>query len=328
MVIFTIGDMMNFNNIRSDLASESLEKLEKDKHYRKEEYANQGIKVEKISILKAHQSINQGVGTYIEISFKNYLDQENIIKEVVNNLKPLIDKIDYPKILVVGLGNRFLTNDAIGPRVLRDLRVTHYLDDEDKLLNHYYDILALAPGVKVQTGMESSEIVKAIVKQEKIDLVIAIDALCAKNYHKLGHVIQINDVGINPGSGIGNYRKAINYEMLDTKVIAIGIPTVIYASSLVSDVLNYTLDYFGDSINPANKLKVGKRDHYQGNLNESQKEMMLGQIGKLSHDQLNLLFNEVLNPIDCNYVLSDKQIDEQCEVMSKIISKSINSLRY
>ena len=323
-----VGDKMDFNNIRSDLAGESLDQLESGKHYNKEEYANDGIKVEKITILKEHQSINQGIGTYIEISFKNYLNQQNIVNEVVNNLKPLIDKIDYPKILMVGLGNRFLTNDAIGPRVLRDLKITHYLDDEDKLLNHYYDILAIAPGVKVQTGMESSEIVKALVEREKIDLVIVVDALCAKNYHKLAHVIQINDVGISPGSGIGNHRKAITKETIGANVIAIGVPTVIYASSLVRDVLNYTMEYFGDSLNSVNKLKVGKRDSYKGSLNESQKEMMLGQIGKLNSNELDLLFNEVLNPIDCNFVLSDKQIDEQCEVMSKIISKSINALRY
>lgn len=323
-----VGDKMNFDNIRSDLAGESLDQLESGKHYNKEEYVNNGIKVEKITILKDHQSINQGIGTYIEISFKNYLNQQNIINEVTNNLKPLIDKIDYPKILMVGLGNRFLTNDAIGPRVLRDLKITHYLDDEDKLLNHYYDVLAIAPGVKVQTGMESSDIVKALVEQEKIDLVIVVDALCAKNYHKLAHVIQINDVGINPGSGIGNHRKAITKESIGANVIAIGIPTVIYASSLVRDVLNYTIEYFGDSLNPVNKLKVGKRDGYNGSLSESQKEMMLGQIGKLNSEELDLLFNEVLNPIDCNFVLGDKQIDEQCEVMSKIISKSINRLRY
>ena len=159
-------------------------------------------------------------------------------------------------------------------------------------------------------------------------LVIVVDALCAKNYHKLAHVIQINDVGINPGSGIGNYRQAINEETVGAKVIAIGIPTVIYASSLVSDVLNYTLDYFGDSLNPISKLKVGKRERYHGSLNEQQKEMMLGQLGKLDDSELELLFNEILNPIDCNFVLSDKQIDEQCEIMSKIISKSINALRY
>ncbi|WP_296878467.1 GPR endopeptidase [Thomasclavelia sp.] len=318
---------MNSKYIRSDLASEALTELELNNHYNHEEYVNNGVKVESIKILKEHQSINQKVGTYIEISFQDY-KQQVIIDEVSKNLKPLIDEIDYPKILVVGLGNQFLTNDAIGPRTLRDLRITHFLDDEEKLINHYYDILGIVPGVMIQTGMESAAIVKALVTKEKIDLVIVVDALCAYNYHKLAHVIQINDTGINPGSGIGNYRQAINEQTIGAKVIAIGVPTVIYASSLVRDVLNYTLDYFGDSLNPLSKLKVGKRNKYQGSLNESQKEMMLGQLGKLTDSELELLFNEVLNPIDCNFVLSDKQIDEQCEIMAKIISKSINSLRY
>ena len=123
-------------------------------------------------------------------------------------------------------------------------------------------------------------------------------------------------------------KKALDACIEWANVIAIGVPTVIYASSLVRDVLNYTMEYFGDSFNSVNKLKVGKRDSYKGSLNESQKEMMLGQIGKLNSNELDLLFNEVLNPIDCNFVLSDKQIDEQCEVMSKIISISINALRY
>lgn len=328
LAIFMIGDRMKYSNLRSDLATESLEQLEIGHHYQKEEYSNNEIKVEKITILKPHQSISQGLGTYIEISFNDYLKQQEIMNELVNNLKKLIDKIDYPKILIVGLGNQYLTNDAIGPRTLRDIRITHFLEDEDKLINHYYDILALTPGVMIQTGMETSKIVEAIVEKEEIDLVIVVDALCANNYHKLAHVIQINDVGINPGSGVGNYRQAINEETVGAKVIAIGVPTVIYASSLVRDVLNYTIDYFGDSLNPVNKLKVGKRKKYQGSLNEKQKEMMLGQLGKLNNSELELLFNEVLSPIDCNFVLSDKQIDEQCEIMSKIISKSINMLRY
>lgn len=319
---------MSFQNIRSDLAIESLEQLEIDNHYQREEYVNNGVRIEKINILKEHHSINQGIGTYIEISFPDYKQQGVIVEELTKNLKPLIDKIDYPKILMVGLGNQFLTNDAIGPRTLRDLRITHFLDDEEKLSNRFYDILGIVPGVMVQTGMESAAIVKALVEKENIDLVIVVDALCARNYHKLAHVIQINDVGINPGSGIGNYRQAINEKTIGAKVIAIGVPTVIYASSLVSDVLNYTLDYFGDSLNPVNKLKVGKRDKYQGDLSSKQKEMMLGQIGKLNDSELELLFSEVLDPIDCNFVLSDKQIDEQCEIMAKIISKSINSLRY
>ena len=167
--------------MRSDLATESLEQLEIDNHYQREEYVNNGVRIEKINILKEHHSINQGIGTYIEISFPDYKQQGVIVEELTKNLKPLIDKIDYPKILMVGLGNQFLTNDAIGPRTLRDLRITHFLDDEEKLSNRFYDILGIVPGVMVQTGMESAAIVKALVEKENIDLVIVVDALCARN---------------------------------------------------------------------------------------------------------------------------------------------------
>lgn len=319
---------MKRQEIRSDLANESLEELTEDKHYKRTAYTKDEVEVEIFHILEKHPSINQDVGTYVEISFKDYNRQQAIIEQVSTILHGFIVQWNYPRILIVGLGNQYLTSDAIGPRTVRDIRVTHFYDDETKLEKGYLDILALAPGVMVQTGMESSDMIKAIIEQEQIDVVIAIDALCAKSYDKLSHVIQINNVGIHPGGGIGNHRKAINKEELGVEVIAIGVPTVIYASSLVNEVINITLDYFGDSLNPQNKLKVGKRDKYVGNLSNQQKEMMLGQLGTLDQQQLEYLFNEVLNPIESNYVLSDKQIDEQCEIMSKIIAKSINTLRY
>ena len=139
-------------------------------------------------------------------------------------------------------------------RTLRDIRVTHYLDDGLKLENHYYDILSLTPGVMYQTGVETVEVIQAMVDQFQIDLVIAIDALCARDYQKLGHVIQINNVGIHPGSGIGNHRQAIQEETLGCPVIAIGVPTVIYASSIVRDVFQLMKDYFGDALDIKNKL--------------------------------------------------------------------------
>lgn len=319
---------MKRQDIRSDLANESLEELTEEKHYKRTAYTKDDVEVEIFHILERHPSINQDVGTYVEISFKDYNVQQAIVEQVSTILHGFIVQWNYPRILIVGLGNQYLTSDAIGPRTIRDIRVTHFYDDETKLEKGYLDILALAPGVMVQTGMESSDMIKAIIEQEEIDVVIAIDALCAKSYDKLSHVIQINNVGIRPGGGIGNHRKAITKEELGVEVIAIGVPTVIYASSLVNEVITITLDYFGDSLNPQSKLKVGKRKKYEGSLSTKQKEMMLGQLGTLDQQQLEYLFNEVLNPIESNYVLSDKQIDEQCEIMSKIIAKSINALRY
>ena len=206
--------------------------------------------------------------------------------------------------------------------------MTHYLDDGLKLENHYYDILSLTPGVMYQTGVETVEVIQAMVNQFQIDLVIAIDALCARDYQKFGHVIQINNVGIHPGSGIGNHRQAIQEETLGCPVIAIGVPTVIYASSIVRDVFQLMKDYFGDALDIKNKLKIGKRKKYEGELSVSQQQYLLGHVGSLEQEELESLLYEILTPVDRNFVMSDKQIDETVEKVSAILSKALNDLRY
>ncbi|WP_249030273.1 GPR endopeptidase [Tannockella kyphosi] len=311
--------------IRSDLANESLDELKENKHYQREEINQDGINIETFHILQEHPSISQKKGIYTEISFEDY-HNSSISKQLTNTIKKLVGN-NNPRIFIVGLGNQYLTSDAIGPRTLRDIRVTHYMEQLQRNENHYYDTLALIPGVTIQTGMESCDIIKSIVDQEKIDLVIVIDALCAKDYKKLCHVIQVNNVGIHPGHGIGNKRKAIDEKTIGAKVIAIGVPTVIYASSLVKQVIDTSYCYFGDQLKPENILKVGQRKKYEGELSNQQKELMFGQIGKLEGEKLEKLFQEILVPIGQNLVLSDKQIDEQCEIMSKIISEAINQLR-
>ena len=319
-----IGDIMDEKDMHSDLANETVTQLQEGRHYHKSIESYDELTVEHYQILTSHQHVHKG--QYYEFFFKD-CHQQNIAEKISEKLQLLIDDIEYPTILVVGLGNSYLTSDAIGPRSLRDIRVTHYLDDCIKLENHYYDILAITPGVMYQTGMETVDIIKALVDEYDIDIVIAIDALCASDYQKLGHVIQINDVGIHPGSGIGNHRKAIHYDTLGCKVIAIGVPTVIYASSVIRETFQLIKAYFGDSLQPSSKLKIGKRS-YQGRLSKQQEQSLLGYIGSLSDEDLQSLLFEILDPVDKNYVMSDKQIDEQVEMLSKIIAHSLNELRY
>lgn len=315
---------MDEKNMHSDLANETVDALQEGNHYQKHLEHYDDLTIEHYQIFKSHHRIHQG--NYYEFFFENY-HNPCIIDKLKEKIELLIHDIDYPTILVVGLGNSYLTSDAIGPRSLRDIRITHYLDDSIKLVNSYFDIMAIVPGVMYQTGMETVDIIKAIVDEYDIDIVIAIDALCANDYQKLGHVIQLNDTGIHPGSGIGNHRKAINEDILGCKVIAIGVPTVIYASSLMKDTLQLIKDYFGDSLNPASRLKVGKRQ-YQGSLSKEQEQSLLGYIGSLNEEELQSLLFEVLDPVDRNYVMSDKQIDEHVEMLSAIISQSLNNLRY
>ena len=298
---------MNKYNTHSDLAKESLELLKEGKHYKRFIEKMDNFSIETYEFLEDTDYLKKG--KYIEIFFKESF--MSISQHVTRLLKEMIDQNDYPRILIIGLGNPYLTSDAIGPRTLRDIRVTHYL-----------------PGVMYQTGVETVEVIQAMVDQFQIDLVIAIDALCARDYQKLGHVIQINNVGIHPGSGIGNHRQAIQEETLGCPVIAIGVPTVIYASSIVRDVFQLMKDYFGDALDIKNKLKIGKRKKYEGELSASQQQYLLGHVGSLEQEELESLLYEILTPVDRNFVMSDKQIDETVEKVSAILSKALNDLRY
>lgn len=314
---------MNNITTHTDLAKESIDNLIEGTHYSKEIIKEEDYLIETYQIKEDNKYLKKG--KYIEIYFKHTLSIYNPIKNILKNM---IDELNYPRILIIGLGNNNLTSDSIGPRVINEIKTTHYLDDSIKLENNYYDTLAFIPGVMYQTGVETMDTVKALVDKFQIDIVIAIDALCTKDYQKLGHVIQINDVGIHPGSGIKNHRQPLNKDSLGCKVIAIGIPTVIYASAIVGDILFLIKDYFGDSLNKKNILKIGKKKEYVGTLNKKQSKQLLGELGLLNNSQLHYLLEEVLNPIDQNYVMSDKQIDEQVDILSSLLARIINDLRY
>ena len=143
-------------------------------------------------------------------------------------------------VLVVGLGNREVTPDALGPEVVNNLYITRHL------LKEYGEyafsgrkvaqISGIVPGVMAQTGMETVEIIRGIIRETNPQMVIAIDALAARSIKRLGRTIQIADTGINPGSGVGNHRKGLNQESLGVPVVAIGVPLVVDAATIVYDV--------------------------------------------------------------------------------------------
>ena len=141
----------------------------------------------------------------------------------------------------MGLGNRKVTPDALGPYVVDHLNITRhivreygkYAMGEEKV----HLVSAIVPGVMAQTGMETVEIVKGIVEETKPDVIFAIDALAARSSRRLNCTIQIADTGIHPGSGVGNHRNAITRETVGVPVIAIGVPTVVDAATIVNDTM-------------------------------------------------------------------------------------------
>ncbi|MFR2836293.1 MAG: GPR endopeptidase [[Clostridium] nexile] len=247
--------MLEKYSIHTDLALEEKERFESD-HVEvqgvilEEEYDKEReIRITKVKIEteKGARAMGKPVGTYITMEAPNMAvpDEEyhrEISEELAKYIKELIkiEKEDYV-VLVAGLGNRQVTPDALGPHVVDNLAITRHIVKEYGKYAMGEDAVhmtsAIVPGVMAQTGMETLEIIKGIVKETKPDLVIAVDALAARNSKRLNRTIQIADTGINPGSGVGNHRNGITEETIGVPVIAIGVPTVVYAATIVNDTM-------------------------------------------------------------------------------------------
>lgn len=211
-----------------------------------EEYDEErDVKVTRVRIETENgaRALGKPVGTYLtlEASAMSEPDEgsHREISEVLSRqLKTLIGE-GVQSVLVAGLGNREVTPDALGPEVVGNLYITRHLLREygsyafpgEKIAS----VSGIVPGVMAQTGMETLEIVRGIIKETRPELVIAIDALAARSVKRLGRTIQLADTGIHPGSGVGNHRRGLNEETLGVPVIAIGVPTVVDAATIVYD---------------------------------------------------------------------------------------------
>lgn len=165
-----------------------------------------------------------------------------ISEKVAGQIRELLpDEKEELSVLVVGLGNRDVTADALGPNVADQLHITrHVVREFGKAAynrNKMHMISAIVPGVMAKTGMETCEIIRGVVEQTKPDVIIAIDALAARSTKRLNRTIQITDTGVQPGSGVGNHRHALTQESLGIPVIGIGIPTVVDAGTIVGDAV-------------------------------------------------------------------------------------------
>ncbi len=151
---------------------------------------------------------------------------------------------DLGSVLVVGLGNRRITADSLGPRVIDSVLVTRHMRDNTPthVRGRLRAVSAAAPGVLGVTGIETCEIVRGIVEHTKPDAVIAVDALAAKETNRICTTMQIADTGIQPGSGVGNHRLGLNQETLGVPVIAVGVPMVVYAATIARDALELLVD--------------------------------------------------------------------------------------
>ena len=297
------------SEIRTDLALEEKERFEgtdvevEGVSFEERQSPSGIIKITIVKILNetGAENMRKPVGNYITLencrideydeSFYDEITGEISIrlKNIIKDLKKR-GKVKGEKILVVGLGNREATPDALGPVAMNDIIVNKY-------------IYAIAPGVMAQTGLETSDYIRGIVKEIKAGLIIAIDSLAARNTGRLNTTVQITDTGINPGSGVGIIRQAMNEETMGVPVIAIGVPTVVDAVTIVNDVLDNLIQILEQSTNMKGLSKVME------DFSEHEKRQL---VKELMEDEAKDLY------------VTPKDIDENIQILARIISEGIN----
>ena len=319
--------MVEKYKIRTDLAMEQKERFESD-HVEvsgvvlEEEYDEEKeIKITTVRIEKENgaKAMGKPVGTYLTLEAPNMAAaDEGYHREISETLAGFLEK--YMKdteenqekgysVLVVGLGNREVTPDALGPYVVDQLNVTRHIVQE---YGRYAVgkggsriVSAIVPGVMAQTGMESAEIIRGIVNETTPDLIMVIDALAARSTKRLNRTIQISDAGIHPGAGVGNHRSEITKDTMGIPVIAIGVPTVVDAATIVND----TMENFITALETSETLK-GVGVVLQG-YNSAEKYEL---VKELIAPHLNGMF------------VTPKDIDDTVRRISYTISEAMNML--
>ena len=310
---------MSEYNFRTDLADERNELYKKANKIEDkidgveaiEEKINNNIKLTRVKILdeKGEQALRKRMGTYITIDLKNmkYMGNDEIqsASEVLSKeLKAMISEHikQEEEILVVGLGNIYVTPDALGPKVINEIDITRHLL---KYVHQYLDkntrpVSAISPGVLGTTGIETAEILKGIVENVKPKLMIVIDSLASRSMERISSTIQLADTGIVPGAGVDNARKELTKETLGIPVIAIGIPTVVETAVVVNDCLDVFIEKLQEEAKSNDYLnKLKEEDNYEE-------------------------IKEALIPKDFNFIVTPKEIDELIENMKDVVARGIN----
>jgi len=310
-------------NIYTDLALEMAEQLQGDTsndidgvEIDVEDSDSGDIKVTTVRIINESGSAAMGkaMGSYItiespEIKVNNVTVHEEIIGILTQKLAALT-KNKNGTTLVIGLGNRNVTPDALGPSVISKVLVTRHIMDNlpRELEGGLRSLCALAPGVMGMTGIETAEVVRGLVDHVKPSLIIAIDALAARRISRINQTIQLTDTGISPGAGIGNKRMALNEENLGVPVMAIGVPTVVDAATFVNDTMDLFLSEMSQSA--PESLKDGA-DFFK-------------MLKELEEDDKYAIIHNTLSPHIGNMFVTPKEIGEVVAWLSNMIANSIN----
>lgn len=297
--------------IRTDLAIEEKAEKQEGKQsggvaWREWREASSQVKMTEVRILdeRGAQAMGKPMGMYLTLEAKTMGKKDEdyhreISEELAGQLLRMVDHLEKKgkkrHLLVAGLGNPQVTPDALGPEVLKNLKITG--EDADTV------ITGITPGVMAQTGMETAQIMRGIIHETEPDLVIAIDALAARSIRRLGTTIQVTDTGIHPGSGVGNHRHGLTRESLGIPVIAIGVPTVVGTAAIVHDTISVLVHTL---LNSAQTRGVGTF------------------LEELDPDEQYQLICELLEPEFGQMYVTPPDIDQTVKNISYTISEAIH----
>lgn len=296
---------------RTDLAKEACKGLENTDGLDSEEFISFGINGSRVRISSdgASRKTGKRKGEYVSfetdaVNSRDAENYENISRAIAEEIRKMI-KNPHGAVLVAGLGNDRMTPDSVGPKAAKNILVTKHIFEfmpaaADERMN---PVCAIAPGVLGVTGIESADIIKGICKENDIGAVIVIDALAARKSERMFSTFQITDAGIEPGAGVGNKRSALNNETLGVPVIAIGVPTVVYAASLVFDaavdILSSATGKTEDEISDA-AMKIAKIKMDDMVVTPKEIDIVAADSAKIIADGINLALHKGLSLDEIN----------------------------
>lgn len=332
-------DLKN-TNLRTDLVIDEISNNEAKElgAYPRVVIETKNTKLEEIEVTEElEERLHKKVGYYSTVTFQDVTDKNNFkdVEDVmIQALKFMYEKIqlkDEGKVLVVGLGNENSTPDSLGPKAIDQVLVTRHLFLLGDVEEGYRSTASFKPSVTGATGIETKDLIEAVKDKVNPDLIIVIDALATNSIERLNKTIQVSTSGISPGSGIGNDRAEISEKTLGIPVLAIGIPTVVDATTIVQNTLQLLLKQISYRLSNQDndKLKLvpaNKQDYHehQGELTDSQKEDVLGMVGLLSDTEQKELLLEVLLPVNYNLMVTPKEIDYIMDKLSLLLGNAIN----
>lgn len=282
--------------MRTDLAKEARERFPSIEGISEDVSFEDGIETSRIIVKtqEAAMQLDKPIGRYVTISFSTQaLSDRDARKRIAHcAARELISMQALGKdssVMVIGLGNRYVTPDALGPKVAEHIFVTRHIQlyCNEILSYEVRTVTSFSTGVLGVTGMETAEVVRGLVGTIRPDVVLIVDALASMQTEHIGNVIQMNDSGINPGAGIGNFRTGLNHETLGVPVVTMGMPLVVSSATIAIDALK--------------KLST-----------DSQIERIIQSVeNKLPKEYLNM-------------IVSPKDIDAMVQDGAKLVSHAIN----